>query len=79
MRYRTYISNCDRYKLLGTYTMKSLIVALDYLILTKNTDKRIMVVEEDREKDFPIFLYKGKEKEYQDFRKKCIEKIKVKK
>ena len=74
MKYKTYIDSFRGYESLGIHDLEDTIFILDHLILYKNVDKKIKVVE-IKEIEFPIFIYLGDIEEYQEFRNSKLKEV----
>ena len=70
INYRIYVSSRRVYHCFGTYNPEETIVFLDYMILEKQTNNKILAIECDtvNNSEFPIFLYLGKQEEYDEFK-----------
>lgn len=70
INYRVYVSSRREYHYFGTYNPEETIVFLDYMILEKQTKNKILAIECDtvNNSEFPIFLYLGKQEEYDEFK-----------
>ena len=71
MDYRIYVDGTNGYYNLGTYNKEETICCLDWLILEQQTKERILAIECNYEDnmEFPVFLYLGREKDYDDFKR----------
>lgn len=69
--YRIYVTGTAGYYNLGTYTSEETLVCLDWLILAQKTQEKILVIEHNISCniDFPVFIYMGKEKDYEEFKR----------
>ena len=71
MEYRIYVDGTRGYYNLGTYNKEETIHCLDWLILEQQTKEKILAIECNREDniEFPVFLYLGKQADYDDFKR----------
>lgn len=79
MKYRIYMHERRGYECLGTHSPKDTMKILDCEIVEKQTKNKILVIECDKNdnSEFPVFLYLGKQEEYDEFREylNCKEEI----
>ncbi len=70
MKYRIYVFGTGGYTDLGTYEPDETIFCLDWLLLEQKTKEKVMAIECDtvNNSEFPIFLYLGKQEEYDEFK-----------
>ena len=78
-KYRVYISDYKEergYESSGIYNLDTLLNGLDYYIIEEQTEKQVLVIEEDHENnsDFPIFHYLGQKEVYDDFLNDYVKK-----
>lgn len=68
INYRIYINSRGEYSCLGIYNSGETITCLDYMILEKQVTNKILVIEQDNDSDFPVFLYLGNQEDYIEFK-----------
>lgn len=71
MEYRLYVDGTGGYYDLGTYNKDETIYCLDWLILEEQTKQKILAIECNKEDniEFPVFLYLGKQEDYDEFKR----------
>ena len=78
MMYRLYVDYGKGYERIGNkHNYDNLITMLDHIILDKEFDRKILVIEEDKKlnSDMPIFLYTGYNiEEYTTFKQRNVKK-----
>lgn len=77
MNYRTYLDGLKGYETLGTYNEEETVFILDHLILEKEINRKVLVIEENTKEnwDNPVFLYLGNKQEYLEFRESLHSRI----